>query len=172
MHPMMKLKTMITCSKNSFDHKCHYAFWVFLQITERDLRILSHPKMELFMAIGKGCILDVASVSRLCDSTIYWIGLMYKSILYYWFNIRKILQCKIFFNVFEIIRRLRMHKYQLFWRNLIYLNIRTLHKVKTYTKIFTPFQIIMTSRVINQIISLVYISQTGKIFAMVLTKMI
>ena len=40
MHPMMILKTMITCSKNSFDHKCHYAFWFFLQITERDLRIL------------------------------------------------------------------------------------------------------------------------------------
>ena len=74
---MMILKNMITCSKNSFDHKCHYVF--FLQITKRDLRILSHPKMELFMAIGKGCILDVASVSRLCDSTIYWIGLMYKS---------------------------------------------------------------------------------------------
>ena len=34
-----------------------------------------------------------------------------------------------------------MHKYRLFWGHLIYLNKRTLHKAKTYTKIFAPFQI-------------------------------
>ena len=59
-------------------------------------------------------------------------------------------QCKIF-NVFKIIQEMRMHKYWLFWGYLIYLNIRTLHKAKTYTKIFASFQIITTSRVINLI---------------------
>ena len=63
----------------------------------------------------------------------------------------------IFFKVLEIIQRLLMHKYQLFWGHLIYLNRHTLHKANSYNKILVPLQIIKKSRIINLIARLVCI---------------
>ena len=57
-------------------------------------------KMELFMTIDRGYILDMA---RILGLSLYYVKVLFldwfyvKNILYYWFNIREMLQCKIFF---------------------------------------------------------------------------
>ena len=73
----------------------------------------------------------------------------------------------LFFKVLDIRQRLLMHKYQLFWRHLIYFNRQTLHKANSYNKILVLLQIIKKSRIINLIARLVCILQTKKIFVMV-----
>ena len=67
----MILKTMRTCSKNSFDHKCNYALFVDYRGGSRNF---ATSNMELFMTKDK-CYVP-GSVSRLCDNAIYWIGFL------------------------------------------------------------------------------------------------
>ena len=131
----------------------------FLQITEVGPGTLPHLiwSSMSFMIMDKGYILDVVSFQGLFlyHVTMLFIGLVLcKKISFVTGSIFvKYYSVKSFFNVFEM----RLHKYKSFWGHLIYLNIRTLHKAKTYAKIFTPFQIITISRVINLITSLVCI---------------
>ena len=168
----MILKTMITCSKNSVDHKCN-CFFTYYRGGSKNF---ATSKMELFMVIGRGYILDMTRFLGLSLDyvTALFIGLVLCRKVFYIIGsiFVKSYSVKYFFNAFEIMRRLHMDKYQIFWSHLIYLNISALHKAKTYTKIFTLFQITRTSRVISLISRLVYILQTRKIFAMRLAKMI
>ena len=141
------------------DHNCIYVLFADYREGSRNF---ATSKMELFMIIDKGYILNMANFLGLSlyHVTMLFIGLVLcKKIFYITGSILvKYYNVKSFFNVFEM----RMHKYKSFWGHLIYLNIRRLHKAKTYAKMFTPFQILMTSRVINLITSLVCILQTRK----------
>ena len=108
MYPMMILKTMRTCSKNPFDHKCVYVLFA-------DYRgIFATSNMELFMIMDKGYILDMASFQDLSlyHVTMLFIGLVLcKKIFYITGSILvKYYNVKSFFNVFEM----RMHKYKSF----------------------------------------------------------
>ena len=55
MYLLMILKTMITCSKNSVDHKCN-CFFTYYRGGSKNF---ATSKMELFMVIGRGYILDM-----------------------------------------------------------------------------------------------------------------
>ena len=92
------LKTIINCQKNYFDHKCVYVPFADYRGGSRSF---TTSKMELFMIIDKSYILDMASFQGLSlyHVTMLFIGLVLckKNIYYYWFNIRQVLQCKIFF---------------------------------------------------------------------------
>ena len=111
MYPMMILKTMITCSKNSLDHKCVYVLFADYRDGSRNF---ATSNMELFMIIDKGYILDVVSFQGLSlyHVTMLFIGLVLcKKISFVTGSIFvKYYSVKSFFNVFEM----RLHKYESF----------------------------------------------------------
>ena len=101
----MTLKTMITCSKTSFDHIYKNVFFADYRGGSKDFVT---SKMELFMAISKGCILDMARFLglSLVYGTALFIGLVLCRKIFYIIGsiVIKYYSVKYFFNVFEIIR--------------------------------------------------------------------
>ena len=104
MYPMMILETMITSWKNYF---CRL---------QRESRNFVTFKMEFFMTIDKGYILDMTRFLGLSleYAIMLFIGLVLCKKIFYITGSIFVRNCgvKSIFNVFEIIRRMCMLKYQ------------------------------------------------------------